>query len=805
MKPLYWLLLFMIALSPLLLKAQDANKPKHVNLPLEKVYLFLDRSYYVSGDDIWFKAYLVSAYTNKLYDNSNCLYVELVSPESKIISRQCIKLEKGLGCGDFHIKDSIPSGKYQIRAYTNWMRNFDETFFFKKEIDIENLIGMANTNRETPQKNKDSLDIQFFPEGGSMIEDVYTVIGFKAINSSGMGVSVKGWIMSSLGDTIRSFESKHLGMGNFNFIPKQGQDYVAIVQAPNGKSYRKALPKALKIGYTLKASEINKNDIRVTVKTNQNTLSQYANQELLIFGSSRGALCVSARLKVKALVNNINIPKQEFPNGIARVTLFDTIGRPHGERLIYIEHQKQLSLEISTDKKTYAPRQKVTVQISLKDTANKPVSANLSLAAVDASYIKTSGMGQSDIASYFLLESEIRGNIEQPSYYFDTTNTDRYKALDQLLLTQGWRDFIWKQLSDSAFKFQFPIEKGISITGKLRKLLVNKPIPNANISLGLFGGSTPFMYATQTDSLGKYYFDGLNFSGARTLIVSATNKNYRNQGWISLDSLFGYPPPIDYTGGNRLSEDEKSDDGSREEANRRYNILKKYRLSDTIALSEVVIKGRRPEKPKDDGHFRMYGSPDYSIDVTDQMASYTDIFRLLQGRVAGLMIMGNYPNISFSMRGSSGAPLFLLDGVTVDIDLIASIPVTDIEKIEVLKNGASLALFGSQGGNGVISVFTKTGVISSTKPVFHSINQKINGLYEARTFYSPNYETKIPEHEKPDLRATIYWGPNIMTDVNGNATLSFFNSDAKTKIKINVEGISESGVPLVKKIDYQIK
>ena len=158
-----------------------------------------------------------------------------------------------------------------------------------------------------------------------------------------------------------------------------------------------------------------------------------------------------------------------------------------------------------------------------------------------------------------------------------------------------------------------------------------------------------------------------------------------------------------------------------------------------------------------------------------------------------------------SIPSGHGEPLFLIDGMAVDLDVIATFPVSDVDKVEVLKNGASSAIFGMQGGHGVISIFTKQGNERSSKPVFHSINQKVNGFYEARLFYAPKYNVRLPEHEKPDLRTTIHWEPNIITDKNGNAIISFSKADNTSSIKLNIEGISESGIPLTGKVNYEVK
>jgi hypothetical protein len=234
-------------------------------------------------------------------------------------------------------------------------------------------------------------------------------------------------------------------------------------------------------------------------------------------------------------------------------------------------------------------------------------------------------------------------------------------------------------------------------------------------------------------------------------------------------------------------------------------LIRKYKLTDTIQIEEVVVKGKKSNEPTDDGHFRMYGTPDYSIQVKDEMMNYSDIFQLLQARVPGLMIMGSFPNMRISIRGAQQSPIFLLDGSPIELDFVGSISVMEVDKIEVLKNAANLAVFGIQGANGAISIFTKTGTMGNVKPVLHSINMKVDGFYKARKFYSPNYSVPMADYLKPDFRATIHWEPEMRTDSNGNASVSFYNSDSQSKVNIQIEGITSAGIPFVEKGSYKVE
>lgn len=801
-------------------ECQDSTAAEYIRnmeIPVEKVYLHLDRPYYSAGDDIWFKVYLVDGLTNKFSDNSNNLYVELISPESKIIKRLNIRIDKGIGTGDFNLKGSIESGNYLIRAYTNWMRNFGETFFFEREIVIENQNSTKVLNQPKQEESNEMVDVQFFPEGGPLIENVNTIIGFKAINASGYGCNVKGKVISSVGDSVASFSGTHLGMGSFTFISKKGLNYFAVGYSDNGIPFKVKLPDAIKTGYSLKVSDVDKDFFSVTIKTNQETLDQFPLQEMVIVGTVRNSLCVTAQFKVKDLTNQVYIPKNEFPDGIARMTLMDKTGKIYCERIFNIRTKENYKISVVPDNKVYTPKQKVTLHISVKDTSNNAVPAYLSVSVVDGNQVKDLE-NKSCISSYLLLESEISGNIEQPYYYFDPTVTDRYNALDNLLLTQGWRNYTWDYLSDTTLTFGYPVEKGLNVSGRLRLILADKPIVNANISMYL--GNTKYtslFKVTTTDSKGKYNFEGLNFTGRQNIMLCATNKLGMNNGLLSLDSIYPTPAPVNYNLANKhekivkdfselneLSRNEK-------ETSLKYNNQERYHLTDTIPLNEISILGRKPKN--EDGHPRLYGEPDFSLTVTDKMYGYPNVIQALKGRVAGLYITGDpiigygisFRRSGYSTKSGGQTPLLQIDGREATLNEVLSLPVLAVDKIEVLKDGGKLALYGFRGSFGVISIFTKRGDYEPPKSGLYSINQPVYGYYRSRTFYSPKYDVQKPENEKPDPRTTIHWEPNVVTGTDGNATVSFYNADNKTNVIVDVEGIAESGIPLTGKTNYTVK
>ncbi len=172
----FFLLLFLCA-NPVLFAQEIAIQQvinqfqeNHITTPQEKVFLHTDSEVYRIGDNLWYAAYLVNSSTNQSNDLSNVLYVELTNSKAKIILRQKIKLENGRGNGDFSIPDSLENGTYQLRAYTNWMLNFDLDFLFKKTISVVSPNTSFSSKTAVPSNlGPIAVDVQFFPEGGQFI------------------------------------------------------------------------------------------------------------------------------------------------------------------------------------------------------------------------------------------------------------------------------------------------------------------------------------------------------------------------------------------------------------------------------------------------------------------------------------------------------------------------------------------------------------------------------------------------------------------------------------------------------------
>ncbi|MFD1257296.1 MG2 domain-containing protein [Mucilaginibacter terrae] len=814
--------LLWVAVLPV--QAQTKAPNKEVKLFFEKIYLHTDRQYYAPGDDIWYKAYLLNAQDNRPLNTTKSLYVELIAPTGKVMSREIILLSEGLGKGDFTIPDTIATGNYRLRAYTNWMRNFGDNFIFEKQISIvrSKIPTVAANNTGTPVT-------RFFPEGGALVTGISTLVAVKTETANGKGVAAKGAILSSTGDTVASFATDTLGMGLFSLLPLNGQTYQAKTLY-GAKLYSNSLPATLNNGLALK---IYRKDttLYAVITCNEQAQATYAAQTLTIKARSFGKVTYNQTLQLKGNTAAVIIPTSQLPSGIASITLYDGGLKPNCERLIYIDNPHKAKLNISLSKTTYAPREQINIDVKTADNLGKPVDASFSLTAVDAAMVPVE---ESDILAYLMLQSELKGEVRYAARYFDTTNVQRQKQLDLLLLTQGWRDFVWKRLADTSLTISYLPEQGISISGIVKDK--KGAVPNANITLIAPKASNGRLFSAKTDVQGKYYFDNLLLYGQQSLRVNSKDVKGKALGIISIDSLSAKYPAIaksaaDYTHA-------VVNPALTAALVKQVTLSKRQGLSDTmIRLKDIQVTNVNKQVLRDQT-ITSLGYKDEVLVVKEEDKRYNTLRDYIQFASNQARVDADNDRLYFMADGKKITPRIIInnrDALFTDndpIDVINTIansyydlPVTSVEKVVIKKmiGGPSLLATVPDSTNAPTDPASSAGVSTSSKSLgvvfliyltlkpsaFNkaapgATQAEINGYYEARTFYKPLYNRPKPEI-KLDARATLHWEADGSTRQNGNSHINYYNSDSKTTVRIVVQGITSTGVPLVGVKTYNIK
>ncbi|WP_295770164.1 MG2 domain-containing protein [uncultured Mucilaginibacter sp.] len=807
--------------------AQTAPAQKPIKLFFEKVYLHTDRQVYTQGDDVWFKAYLVNAQDNHLISTSKSLYTELISPTGNKVNQEMVLMKDGLGIADFNLSASLEAGTYRLRAYTNWMRNFGDNFIFEKKLTIVSSQAATVLSKPIPP-----AVIRFFPEGGSLVTGVTSVIAVKAETATGDGVAARGAVYSASGDTVAHYTTDSLGMGMFTLLPVAGQTYQSKT-ALSGAQLVTALPQPLNNGLSLK---IYRQDTSVyaVVACNDQLVSQLAGQNLSLKIRSFGRVTYQQTFQLKSNTAAVQIPVSQLPGGIAAVTLYDVTQKPNCERLLYIEPRDKTSIAISLDKASFAPREKVTLNISVTGNNGQPVKGNFSVSAVDANL---SPADDSNIMSYLTLQSELKGNIKNAARYFDSSNPQRAKQLDLLLLTQGWRDFIWKRLADTTLRIAYIPEQGISLTGLVSDSK-HAPIPNANVTL-IANAANGRLFGAQTDAKGRYFFDNLLLTGRQRLNLTSKNLKGKATGTLSLDSLTNNYAPVSPSVPYVYVTKPQFNELNTASLVKQVAMARQRSLSDTlIRLKDVEV--RTPARRQfTDRTVTTFGYKDEVLDVTPADSTYNSLknYILAKSNQARTSADGN--GIAFVSDGRLTPPRIVVDNRDIVFsdndasDVINQMsnhyfemPMSAVKRVVIKKlvGGPSLLVQNNEGFAATSAAASASGRASQSRsdmPIMYAIyltlnpdginklkvgatQAEVNGYYEARTFYSPSYEKPQPA-DKTDARPTLYWLADGKTDAAGRSTVSYYNSDIKTKVRIVIQGISNNGFPLFYTKTYNTK
>lgn len=767
----------------------------------EKPFLHLDKPYYAAGETIWFKAYLANGMNLEPDTLSVPLYVELLNlDQGVIIDQKTIKLEVGFGNGEFDLVDTLVAGNYQVRAYTNWMKNFDSEHFFSQNIKVLDF----GSQKENARAN-DKMDFQFFPEGGNLIAELQSKIAFKATDQYGNGVDADGYILNMANDTIIKFSTIHLGMGSLNFTAFAGEKYRAFVRKEKEPYSNVSFPEVLQSGYSCIVDNLSN---AANTKVYFSKSDDIEAEQVAIIAQSAGVVYYSGLINFSQKMVPLSIPKKDFPTGVAQITLVDSEGRPRCERLVFMHSDKVAKATISKDQNYFSQRELVKLELDVKDENGNPLEGEFSLAVTDAFQINKALNSESIMSNYYL-SSHLKGFVQDPMQYFDLQNKQAGPNLEMLMLTQGWRRFTWQDvIAKESVKTPNYFERGLSLTGNVKNpngKSFGKPLSVTTILKDTEGNSRMLM--GETDNEGDFAIYDLAFENSVELLFqTALGKNNRTSIVVLND-----PSTPSFGNKNALFKLQKDTglDSYLKNTKTDQDLLKSM-LNTNQLLNEVVVSAKKRDSAQERVVYNRRNATTVQVGGNNVMSNYINVLQAISGRIPGVSVTGPANNPTVQIRGisslsGSSEPLYLVDGSPVDKEVILAVNMNDVDKIDVLK-GPAAAIFGSRGSNGVISVLTKRGNedydysqdSSSGMTVFRK-----NGYNKAKVFYQPNYEEN--NLKRPDFRSTVAWEPIIRTDKNGKAFFSFYATDASTQLDIDLQGLSFNGKPVATRMKVEVR
>ena len=821
-------------------KAMNFNKV----VPQEKVYLHFDNMGYFENETLWFKAYVTRTYDGRPTDLSKVLYVELLNPMGDVIKTRKYPIDSlGVSHGEMKLDTLLGSGFYEVRAYTRYMTNWGTNAVFsrvfpvfkapKEEGDYSDLNIKSGLYKHREPNNRDKTDslylaaidngidvrnlmttisAQFYPEGGDMIVGKKCRVAMMVVDDNGRPYESEGFLMNERGDVLTSIETDSLGRGFFEVVPDAGR---LTFQMRNLKKREKkqvqffTLPPAKQEGCALSVDAVNEQMLAV-LQCSDGICGNMLGYVLMHDGN----IIRCDTIKAVPLME-IELDRKTLPEGVNQLTVFDSRGAIMAERLFFIcpKPDKSDSIQVTTLTQKLKPCGKVELELQTKPNAN------LSFSAMDA-HTLTNGK-QGNMKTWMLLSSEVKGYIPNIYYYFEADDTKHRKDADLLMLTQGWRRYDWRLMSEKyIFRKAQPIEDQFYLYGQLREYRKHNPVSNVHLYVSLYNqqGQSLIGNAT-TDAEGNYAFkmpfmDGewkMNIYTTRDMKRGEEKKTYL----VGIDRQFSPTPryitPTEAEILHPLKPNafvkKPIQDSEWEEEDEFVPITKKDHV-----LQNVTVKAKKKRYFTNDNWYYKnenvgrYGATVY-YDIDRELDNYLDkgekeptIFELLAKRNAYFNNpeCKNLPRVSFGSWPGHMA----YDHKTIHW------------MVDNGDKGCSGATTGENGCSGdwkfpiwpseIKSLYIKPGdpafIYLYRHQVFTTESNKglrrtyFQGFNQASTFEMNDYNVIPP---MADFRRTIWWQPDIITDAQGKAKVEFFNNSTCEEMYISVEGMTLDGKILV--------
>ena len=670
-------------------------------------------------------------------------------------------------------------------------------------------------------------DLQFMPEGGNLVEGISCRVAFKAIGEDGRSADVSGKIVNSKQEQVAIFKSTHAGMGSFQITPQSGEVYTAQLLLNNGLTKSYLLPKVQQTGTTITIENTEVSD-SISIKLSKTNQAD-DRQTYYLTGVSRNVACFAASVHFRGTDIRVKAPKSAFPSGITRFSLLNAQMQPLNERLVYVDQQDALNITLTPSKPKYNIYDSVALHVEVKDKTGKPVQGSFLLSITDDGQVKADTAN--NILTYLLLTSDLKGEIEDPAYYFNPKNRTTTADLDNLLLTQGWTGFDWKAIFDPKPKIPvYAAEPEYTISGKVTNAF-NKPVTKTGVSLL---SKKPFIVKdTLTDDAGRFTFRNISPVDTALFFLQARNKS-----------------------GNSLNVGITVNDFSPSAFTRQANTMYRpwYVNSDTTNLNNAkAVIAKDNEKLKLYGNSRFLkevkitakkvikgshnlngpGEADQVIDKEElEKAGKVTLGDLIKMRIRGFN-QGTFPRLSSkqSYLIFDKELRLVFDGVDVD-NFYTPVLNTNNERLEYINTflnyytaedikGIEVAYspkFNSSYRNeylpdsqthfnpithapapsttyidfAFIEITTRSGHGPSTKITPGTYLYKPAPFNLPKQFYRPRYISKRSK-SIPDLRSTIHWEPNVVTDVTGQANSSFYSASKAGTYTIIFQGCNMNG------------
>ncbi len=628
------------------------------NYPQEKIHVMTDKPYYITGDTVWLRAFVVNAVNHQPVDASKFVYVELLSPMNEVAMRIKIRERDGVFKGYLPLDPTrVAEGEYTLAAYTMFMQNQGEQYFFKKKVKItssfaikrkiehefewknegkdnESLkINLRYLDAETEQpcpynsfsytlpngkttdwKGSDrnlsiEIDHKSLRDGAVFVQygNYGKYITFPPSSRTTYDVSFYpegGYLVPGFENrmTFKAIKSNGKSIDiTGNIVDGSGNTVASITTSHDGMGLAKFTPQA---GITYQAicqnEELGEKSFDLPQVRNDATVLQVTEENNTVRIEAKGGQQSTAMIAVQQRGNllatgfgSVTINPDTLPDGVVQALLMTDNGRMLSERLFFVTGKQAPKAQLSSDQSSYDSRELVQASVDLSEFTFADTIAGNF--AVSVTDDRTIAPDSTtSILTDLLLQSDLQGHINNPAWYFITP--DRQQELDMLMMTQGWRRYdVPRSLIGRGVAPQFPIEQGQALSGTVRTEWRNKLMQNAMVKV--IAPRIRYADIATSDKNGRWEINNVVFPDSTKFIIQAVNKK-----GSSLSNLFIDQDAFPSLSILNFDRDLKKHEAEENELNISYISNEKNRLQyvdgvASVLLDEIVVQRYKRKKP----------------------------------------------------------------------------------------------------------------------------------------------------------------------------------------------------------------
>ena len=777
--------------------------------PADQLFLHTDRNLYHSGDTLRFQAFIRDYQTGVFETESISLHVLLLNPEHITIDSARFRISYSTASGWLKVPDNAPPGDYSIVAFTSDQMNYDPQFACRMQVRIDRLKPERITVIQDSIISAENIDLRFLPEGGTYITGIKQRIAFNVVRSDGKSIKASGIITNLKGDKITEFRSGSFGPGIIEITPNAGESYFAKPSENEFGNLSWPLPSADPAGISLRVENPVKGLTDIIVRGRG-----VAGNEYFLTVTMSNIMIFSHEIILDTLFS-IRIKTSEIPSGTAFVTLYDNELNQVAERLVFLNRDKKMNVQIGVSPGEARPGKETELTINTTDEEGENVSSIVSVSVIDSISGYYNGMPYPDIETVFLYDREFYYNLPMRIRCLGLKNIDT-RSIDLLMLTFGWRKYTLKE-SEMTFQEKRPDNydhlkirnPGLGKRGR-QEFNILSPESGDIITLGI---DTNREAVLPYDSLGDF---------ARQIMVLPDEDPARNMNPVTIE----FPENKKYTDNAKLINNDISSFSP--EFTATYNEMPVFNPDSSIMIEPVTIKGHR-KKPalygdktaqnyKYAGAYTLY-SKDFKYAQTFEDILYNlNAFRV--DKKSKKVILRAKPALhrqdikGYEESYGGVVALFVVDEVPIydrSYWPIYQLPADQIASVTVVRGFEGFARYGTKAYGGVIFVTTKIGNrlngIIDPNEESETGNEFLKYIRLFRSeveYYIPTKEQveSVPEYQ---FRPTLLWKSDVYLDGSGPVKLSYPDNIGNGTAMIFVNGVSMTNLIGSERGSYSVK